>query len=69
MIQDTKILAALASAYAEVGVPADRLPYTPDFERLLALVKEKTSTSLARDRCWRLLTDARKRGQLPRLCR
>lgn len=69
MNQQHHILDALISAYEQVGVPADKLPYTPEFDKLHELVEEKTNTNLAPNQCWQLLTNARKRGLLPRLCR
>lgn len=64
-----KVVTVLAEVYAERGVPADRLPYTEDFEAMFAEVVRRTGESLTRADFWRRLTDARKRGVLPRVAR
>ncbi len=63
------VVQAIVSAYTRIGVPTDRLPYTPEFEALHDSVESSTGAALDRGECWRLLTLARKRGLLPRLCR
>lgn len=47
-------------------IPRDRLPYTPDFERLYEEFRRQSGRDI--DRCvfWRLLASAAKRGGLAR---
>ncbi len=63
------LLSALAHCYQEVGVAADQLPYTAEFERLHAEFEHRTAAGLTRAQLWRLLGNARKRSVLPRLTR
>jgi len=60
---------ALRHAYATVGKPADRLPFSPDFDRLLALYRERAGHDADRRELWNRLIDLRKRGSAPRLGR
>lgn len=63
------VVSVLADVYADRGVPADRLPYTDDFEAVFAELVRRTGEPLTRADCWQLLANARKRGALPRLSR
>jgi hypothetical protein len=61
------LLSVLADCYRQQGVAADQLPYTEEFERLWEEVQRRTGAVLTRTEFWRLLTNGRKRGALPRL--
>lgn len=56
----------LVDAYLSVGRPLDRLPYTDDFEKLMALVHADSSNEARRQVFSRLLR-LRKMGRLPGL--
>ena len=66
--QEERVMATLITQYQAIGVPTDRLPYSPEFEELYHRVLTSTGAPLGRSDCWRLLAKARKRGWLPRLC-
>jgi hypothetical protein len=68
-MESTPLISVGAQGYARLGVPADQLPYTKEFEELYAEFIRLTSTSPTRAEFWRLLANARKRGRLPRLKR
>ena len=69
-LMDTAALRSLAAeVYNRHGVPADQLPYTEDFEQLYADFVRRSAANPGRAQFWRLLVNARKRGQLPRLKR
>jgi hypothetical protein len=59
----------MAECYSLPGVAADQLPYTPEFDQLWEEVQRRTGAVLTLAAFWRLLTNARKRGVLPRLAR
>jgi hypothetical protein len=63
----TTLLLVLAECYQHLGVAADRLPYTEEFEQLYEEVLGRTGVGLTRAELWRMLANARKRGALPRV--
>ena len=64
-----EVVSVLAEEYERCGLAADRLPYTDEFEALYQSVTTRTGAPLARSEMWQLVTNARKRGALPRLRR
>ena len=58
--------ADLAEIYGEIGVPADRLAYTPEFDRLYEQFRSR-GHDLSRTEVFRRLLLLRKAGHLPRL--
>ena len=64
-----EVLRAVVETYTSVGIPTDRLPYTRDFTDLHRGIQSRLAEPISELECWRLLTRARKRGLLPRLCR
>jgi hypothetical protein len=61
---------ALIQAYAQVGVPVDRLPYTTDFDRIAAPYAEALGIELSdetRNMAFVRLANLRKAGHLLRL--
>jgi hypothetical protein len=48
-----------------MGVATDRLPYTNEFDSLYGQWVIRTDVQLSRSQFWHMLTNARKRGQLP----
>jgi hypothetical protein len=65
----SRSVSVLAECYRRLGVAADQLPYTEEFDRLFEEVQSQTGAALTRAEFWRLLANARKRGALPRLTR
>ena len=59
----------LAELYRSTGVPADRLPHSPEFERLRQRFKWRTGSNLNSREIWIRLLRLRKDGRLPRLRR
>lgn len=59
----------LAGLYAEGPLTVDDLPYTPEFDRMLAEFNARTGKQLSPHEFWRALSSARKTGQLPRKVR
>jgi catechol 2,3-dioxygenase-like lactoylglutathione lyase family enzyme len=58
----------LIELYEQVGVTADDLPYTPQFEKLHhAYAKAQSDSKLAKHETWRHLLNLRKAGKLPKL--
>jgi hypothetical protein len=68
-MEDEALLSTLAECYLGQGIVADRLPYTDAFERLLEDVQRRTGMKFGHAAFWLLLTNARKRGLLPRMVR
>ena len=63
------VVNSLVGVYKAIGVPADRLPYTDEFEALYLEFVMQIGEQFTRAECWFLLANARKRGLLPRLVR
>ncbi len=59
----------LADEYSRRGVPADRLPYSPDFDAILEAVCRRAGVGLAPAEFWKLILSMRKTGMLPRVGR
>lgn len=59
----------LVSAYVSTAVPLDRLPYSPELDRIAAAQAGGAVTDSLRKEIWLALLDLRKRGRLPRLRR
>ena len=60
---------ALAAAYAHVATPADRLPYSPEMDRLVEEYSRRLGMRQTHRQCWEHLVDQRKHGHLPRVGR
>lgn len=58
----------LVGVYSEVGVPADQLAYTPQFDTLFARIQAKGDRR-SKAELFRRLLNLRKSGQLPLLGR
>lgn len=54
----------LIDAYAEIGVPVDRLPYTEEYDELLRKAGLELNNETRRE-TFRRLTNLRKRSRLP----
>ncbi len=59
----------LADAYARTGIPLDRLPYSPDFDRLCEAARDLGVVAKSQQEVWKALVNLRKRGCLPRVGR
>ncbi|HZL35127.1 MAG TPA: hypothetical protein VFC78_07445 [Tepidisphaeraceae bacterium] len=59
----------LSDVYSEIGVPADRLPYSEAIERLTAEYSRRVGLPSSPAACWREILRLRKDGKLPRLGR
>jgi catechol 2,3-dioxygenase-like lactoylglutathione lyase family enzyme len=59
--------APLIEIYCQVGLTADDLPYTPQFERLHSTYAALQGDQLTRGETWRHLLNLRKAGKLPKL--
>ena len=59
----------LRDAYVKIGIPLDRLPYTPDFDRLYEEYTKAVKHKVPKAQVYRRLSNLRKCGQLPRLIR
>ncbi len=59
----------LAEVYAEHGVSIDRLPYTAAFDTMFTEVTRKVGARMTKAEFWRLITNARKAGKLPKIAR
>jgi len=59
----------LVDLYQAVGVPVDRLPYTPELRKICDQYESLTKQQITEHQIfWRLMT-LRKRGDLPKLHR
>lgn len=63
---DSACRAALIELYDGCALTVDDLPYTPEFDRMLADFNRRTGKSLDHHDFWRALSSARKSGALPR---
>jgi hypothetical protein len=63
------VVLVLAEVYARLSVPADQMPYTDFFEVIYSEVTLRSGESMSRAEFWKVLSNARKRGQLPRVGR
>lgn len=52
-----------ADLLLDLPVPLDRLPYTPDFDRVHERFNQLVGKDLSRHEVWWCLLDARKRGR------
>ena len=59
--------APLIDVYRQVGLTADDLPYTPQFERVHSTYAAVQGEQLTRGETWRHLLNLRKAGKLPKL--
>jgi hypothetical protein len=60
-----RYLELAAQTLAELHVPVDRLPYTPEFEIVYGRFTEACGAALSRHDVWWYLLSARKRGLGP----
>ena len=61
------VVSVLAEVYARLGVPADQTPYTDTFEVIYSEVMQRTGETMSRAEFWQVMSNARKRGLLPRV--
>ena len=54
----------IAALYDGCGVPADSLPYTPEFDALFDKFVDETGVELSRHYFWRAICGLRKAGRL-----
>jgi hypothetical protein len=56
----------LTSLYEKTPQALDKLPYTESFESLSQRFVDETGSHLDRASVWQILTNRRKRGELPK---
>ena len=56
----------LGAIYAAAALTVDDLPYTEEFDRMLAEFRRRTGHQISPHEFWRALSSARKTGQLAR---
>lgn len=59
----------ICSVYRMINVPADGLPYSPEFDRFVAEYRRQSGQPIAKRDLWRRICRLRKKGLLPRLQR